>query len=328
MGVLEPERVDQAGDVVGPDLHVVGLYRPVGLPVAAHVVVDHRELLRELGCRRREVEVAEAGAVDLDDRRAVPGDLVPEVDAANRDHASHPASFGDGPSIARRPAFGEDHGRDERASDRADDLAAGGRAAIKAGVDAVLIPIGTTEQHGPHMPLDTDCLIARSLAVRAAERGGERGRQHPRRADAERDALLVPHAVPRLDAALDDDVPPGLSRGLRLARPPRLREPGRRQRARRQHRRAHRCGQPLLRDDRPARVPRAVVGSRLGRAGRDRGADDPRRGGRDLARARARPAVHEELATRDAYDRSAAVREAGLPWTWFGRYEMRAGARA
>ena len=34
--------------------------------------------------------------------------------------------------------------------------------------------------------------------------------------------------------------------------------------------------------------------------------------------------VDVELATKDAYDRSAAVREAGLPWTSFGRYEMRA----
>src|SRR2546430_8203817 len=39
------------------------------------------------------------------------------------------------------------------------------------GVDAVLIPIGTTEQHGPHMPLDTDCFIARTLCARAAEAG-------------------------------------------------------------------------------------------------------------------------------------------------------------
>jgi creatinine amidohydrolase len=46
---------------------------------------------------------------------------------------------------------------------------------IAAGVDAVLIPIGTTEQHGPHMPLDTDCFIARSLAVRAAELGEREG---------------------------------------------------------------------------------------------------------------------------------------------------------
>ena len=42
-------------------------------------------------------------------------------------------------------------------------------AAIEQGVDTVLIPIGTTEQHGHHMPLDTDCVIARSLCARAAE---------------------------------------------------------------------------------------------------------------------------------------------------------------
>lgn len=46
---------------------------------------------------------------------------------------------------------------------------------IDAGVDAVLIPIGTTEQHGPHMPLDTDCLIARTLSARAAELGEQEG---------------------------------------------------------------------------------------------------------------------------------------------------------
>ena len=46
---------------------------------------------------------------------------------------------------------------------------------IKKGVDAVMIPIGTTEQHGPHMPLDTDCFIARSLAERAAGLAEEQG---------------------------------------------------------------------------------------------------------------------------------------------------------
>ena len=40
---------------------------------------------------------------------------------------------------------------------------------IDAGVTAVLLPIGTTEQHGRHMPLDTDCVIARALADRAAK---------------------------------------------------------------------------------------------------------------------------------------------------------------
>ena len=46
---------------------------------------------------------------------------------------------------------------------------------IRAGVDAVLIPVGTTEQHGPHMPLDTDCVIARSLATRTADLGNAEG---------------------------------------------------------------------------------------------------------------------------------------------------------
>jgi creatinine amidohydrolase len=48
-------------------------------------------------------------------------------------------------------------------------------ARIRGGVDAVLIPIGTTEQHGPHMPLDTDCFIARSLSARAADLGEQEG---------------------------------------------------------------------------------------------------------------------------------------------------------
>ena len=44
-----------------------------------------------------------------------------------------------------------------------------------AGVDAVLLPIGSTEQHGRHMPLDTDCLIARELCRLAAEAGEDEG---------------------------------------------------------------------------------------------------------------------------------------------------------
>src|SRR4029079_15417118 len=47
--------------------------------------------------------------------------------------------------------------------------------AIARGVDAVLTPIVTPEQHGPHMPLDTDCFIARSLCARAAEAGKAEG---------------------------------------------------------------------------------------------------------------------------------------------------------
>src|SRR5260370_39396835 len=48
-------------------------------------------------------------------------------------------------------------------------------AARAGGVDAVLIPIGSTEQHGRHMPLDTDCLIARELCRLAAEAAEDEG---------------------------------------------------------------------------------------------------------------------------------------------------------
>ena len=43
---VDLERVHQPGEVVGPDLHVVVLHRPVGLAVAAQVVVDDLEVLR------------------------------------------------------------------------------------------------------------------------------------------------------------------------------------------------------------------------------------------------------------------------------------------
>lgn len=46
---------------------------------------------------------------------------------------------------------------------------------MREGVDAVLLPIGTTEQHGRHMPLDTDCLIARALCDRAADAAADAG---------------------------------------------------------------------------------------------------------------------------------------------------------
>ncbi len=40
----------------------------------------------------------------------------------------------------------------------------------------VLVPVGSTEQHGPHLPLDTDTVIAVGVAARAAVALGERGR--------------------------------------------------------------------------------------------------------------------------------------------------------
>src|SRR5262245_3222917 len=36
----------------------------------------------------------------------------------------------------------------------------------------VLVPVGATEQHGPHLPLTTDTLIAERLCTAAAERTG------------------------------------------------------------------------------------------------------------------------------------------------------------
>ena len=50
--------------------------------------------------------------------------------------------------------------------------------AVQAG-KVVLLPIGSTEQHGHHLPLDTDNFLARSVCVRTAQR-------------APREALVMP----------------------------------------------------------------------------------------------------------------------------------------
>src|SRR5690606_32494961 len=49
------------------------------------------------------------------------------------------------------------------------DAAAGGALA--------LVPEGSTEAHGPHLPLDTDVIIAAEVARQAAARLEERGRR-------------------------------------------------------------------------------------------------------------------------------------------------------
>lgn len=41
---------------------------------------------------------------------------------------------------------------------------------------AAILPVGATEAHGPHLPLDTDVTIARGMAVRAAQRLTAAGR--------------------------------------------------------------------------------------------------------------------------------------------------------
>ena len=43
-------------------------------------------------------------------------------------------------------------------------------AAVRAGVTTVILPLGATEQHGPHLPLGTDTIRAAALAERLAER--------------------------------------------------------------------------------------------------------------------------------------------------------------
>lgn len=46
-------------------------------------------------------------------------------------------------------------------------------AAFDDGVDTVVVPLGATEQHGPHLPLDTDTRLATELAERVARRLGD-----------------------------------------------------------------------------------------------------------------------------------------------------------
>jgi creatinine amidohydrolase len=43
------------------------------------------------------------------------------------------------------------------------------RAAAAEGLPVVL-PVGSTEQHGPHLPLNTDCVIPQAIALSAGER--------------------------------------------------------------------------------------------------------------------------------------------------------------
>ena len=45
-------------------------------------------------------------------------------------------------------------------------------AALQAGYDAVFVPSGSVEQHGPHLPLLTDCLIGERVAELTAQKLG------------------------------------------------------------------------------------------------------------------------------------------------------------
>lgn len=46
------------------------------------------------------------------------------------------------------------------------------RAAIEAGADTALVMLGSTEQHGPHLPIASDALIAEWVGIRIATRLG------------------------------------------------------------------------------------------------------------------------------------------------------------
>jgi creatinine amidohydrolase len=198
------------------------------------------------------------------------------------------------------------------------------QARVDAGVDAVLIPIGTTEQHGHHMPLDTDCVIARALATRAAALGEEQGvsllvaptlnvtlswyhMQFPGSMRLSTTTFLqvfrevcdslVHHGFERLVAVNGHG---GNVAALTVAINHYFETTGRR---------VFLVQWWDLAADVLAHIDGPLIHAEEAET--------------SLALAVGQT-VHEDRATRDAWDRGAAVRDAGLPWTSLGRYEMRA----
>src|SRR5206468_11834406 len=195
---------------------------------------------------------------------------------------------------------------------------------IGAGVDAVLIPIGTTEQHGPHMPLDTDCFIARSLSVRAAELGEREGvsilvaptlnmtlswyhMQFPGAIRLSTTTFfqvfrevcdsLAHHGFENLVAVNGHG---GNIAALTVAVNHYFEQTGRR---------VFLVQWWDLASDVLAEVEGPMIHAEEAET--------------SIALALGQQ-VYEERATRDAFNRGAAVREAGLPWSSYGRYGMRA----
>ena len=195
-------------------------------------------------------------------------------------------------------------------------------ARIAGGVDAVLVPIGTTEQHGHHMPLDTDCVIARSLCARAAELGETEGvsvlvaptlnvtlswyhMQFPGSMRLSTTTFLqvfrevcdslVHHGFERLIAVNGHG---GNIAALTVAVNHYFETTGRR---------------VFLVQwwDLAADVLASVEGPMI----------HAEEAETSLALALGQRVLMEE-ATRDAYDRGQAVKDAGLPWTSFGKYAM------
>jgi creatinine amidohydrolase len=197
--------------------------------------------------------------------------------------------------------------------------------AIERGVDAVLIPIGTTEQHGPHMPLDTDCFIARSLCARAAEAGETDGvellvaptlnvtlswyhMQFPGSLRLSTTTFfqvfreicdsLAHHGFEHLVAVNGHG---GNAAALTVAVNHYLETTGRR---------VFLVQWWDLASDALAEIEGPMIHAEEAET--------------SLAMALGQR-VEADRATRDAWDRGQAVKDAGLPWTSYGRYGMRAG---
>ncbi len=195
--------------------------------------------------------------------------------------------------------------------------------AIGQGIDAVLLPIGTTEQHGHHMPLDTDCFIARSLSTRAAELGEAQGlrilvaptlnvtlswyhMQFPGSLRLSTTTFLqvfrevcdslVHHGLERIVAVNGHG---GNIAALTVAVNHYFETTGRR---------VFLAQWWDLASDVLGQVEGPLIHAEEAET--------------SLALALGQT-VYEERATRDAWDRGSAVRDAGLPWTSLGRYEMR-----
>lgn len=196
-------------------------------------------------------------------------------------------------------------------------------ARIAAGVDAVLIPIGSTEQHGHHMPLDTDCFIARSLCARAADAAAEEGvellvaptlnvtlswyhMQFPGTVRLSTTTFLqvfrevcdslVQHGFENLVAVNGHG---GNIAALTVAVNHYFETTGRR---------VFLVQWWDLASDVLSDVEGPMIHAEEAET--------------SIALALGQQ-VYAERATRDAYDRGAAVKEAGLPWTSVGRYAMR-----
>ena len=64
-----------------------------------------------------------------------------------------------------------------------------------ADADVAVLPVGSTEQHGPHAPLGVDSMTAGAIAEAGAERYAD--------TSADREAVVGP-TIPELRGALED----------------------------------------------------------------------------------------------------------------------------